>query len=804
MPKWIKVLIGIIISGIVLIAVGILLFHYLLLKSLPEYSGEKDLAGLSGKVEIYRDNYGVPYVFAQSDNDAAFSLGYLHAQERLFQMDIARRAGEGRLSEIFGSTTVLYDKMFKTFGMDRVALLILKQLDTKTRDILNSYSDGVNAYINEYKGKYPFEFNILQYDPYPWKPEHSLLIAKMISWELNISWWGELSFSHLIQKLGEEKVKEILPDYPENAPTIIPPEFKKYPEISDLFIDVNKSFRKFLNFEGTHIGSNSWVVNAKKSISGKPIIANDPHLGFQAPAKWYAVVIRGKTWKADGLTLPGVPSIVIGKNQNISWVLTNVMADDADFYVEHLDSTETKYLVDGNWNNLKISDYIIRVKDSSDIKFTVKETHRGPIISGVHPLEKFFPVKEKAPAVLSMRWTGREISNELQSFYSINNCKNWSEFKGILKNFCSPGQNFIYADKEGNIGYICGAKIPIRPVVNPTFVYDGSSGSSDWKGFVPYEEMPYLYNPPENYIASANNKTVRDFPYYISNLWEPPSRIERITTLLNSKPVHSVNDFMKYQMDLKSPYAQEITQYVLSAFESIKVKDKNLKIAIDLLSKWDYQMYEQSQVPAIYNVFLYYLMKNIFEDEMGTNLFKQYVFLANVPYRTIVKLLKENSSSWFDNIKTPNIETRDEIIRLSLSDALTFLEKNFGSSPVNWQWGNLHKVTHKHFMHGALSIFDKFLDVGPLRAGGDGTTLFNGEYSFTEPFEDKLGPSMRYIYDFSKSDEFYLILPTGQSGNILSDHYQDMSDLWLRGDYVKINTNENHIRNSGYKLLILK
>ena len=804
MPKWIKITLGIFFSAVIVISAGLFIYYQMLLKSLPDYKGVKEFKGLTGKVEIFRDKFGIPFIFSQNDYDAAYALGYVHAQERLFQMDVLRRAGEGRLSEIFGTKTIMYDEMFLTLGIGRVAKEILKQLDPKTKSVLEAYTKGVNAYINEYNGKYPFEFDILQYNPYPWKPEHSLVIGKLMAWELDMSWWVDVVFANLINKFGESKVKEITPDYPENAPTIIPPEFKNYPKISTAFMEINKSFKKFLQFEGTHIGSNNWVISGKKSVTGKPIIANDPHLAFQAPAKWYIAVIKGNEWIAEGVTLPGLPAIVIGKNRNISWTVTNVMADDADFYIEHLDSTGKKYLVNGIWKDLNISDYTILVKDSSDINFRVRETYRGPIISDIHMLNKEYPVGKYEQADLSMHWTGSEVSNELKSFYLIDCAKNWNDFKDAVKYFWSPGQNFVYGDKDGNIGYICGVKLPIRASANHSFVYDGSTTANDWKGYVSYSEMPAMYNPPENYIASANNKVVKNFPYYISNFWEPPSRIERITELLNLKQKYSIKDFMKYQMDITSPYAKEILPYVISAFKDINIKDNNLKLALELFSEWNFSMGKFSQVPSIFNVFLYHLMRNIFEDEMGKNLFEQYVFIANVPYKTVTKLLKENNSPWFDNVTTGKIETRDDIIRESLSDALTYLENRYGTDAADWQWGELHKLINKHILHGALPILDRFFDVGPFYVGGDGTTLFNTEYSFNDPYETTLGQSMRYLFDFSVPNEFYIILPTGQSGNILSDHYKDMSDMWLTGGYLKINTDESYIRNSDYDLLILK
>ncbi|MGE5500190.1 MAG: penicillin acylase family protein, partial [Syntrophothermus sp.] len=579
---------------------------------------------------------------------------------------------------------------------------------------------------------------------------------------------------------------------------------KKMPEVPLSFLETDQEFRKFSGFTGTHIGSNNWAVNGKKSVTGKPIIANDPHLALQSPGFWYAAVLRGKTIRAEGFTVPGVPGVVIGKNQNISWVVTNAMLDDTDFYLEQIDSTGKKYLVDGQWNSIKSTKYRITVKDSDNVELNVRETHRGPIVSGVHQLNRNYPSADLKIPQVSMRWTGNEFTDELTAILKVNNASNWTEFKEGIKLFSVPAQNFVYADKEGNIGYYCAGRLPVRETNSPTFVFNGTSSANDWKGYVPFESMPSVFNPAENYIASANNKTVKDFPYHLSNLWEPPSRIERIHELLGGKEKHSVKDFQHYQNDFISPYARELTGYITGAFENIKIKDPNLKAALDLLKGWNHELNDLSQVPTIEEVFFQFLLKNTFEDEMGKNLFGQYVFMANVPYRTMIKLLRENKSPWFDNTRTPQVEGRDEIIRKSLVDALDYIEKNLSSDLQEWQWGKLHTVTLKHMFSGKSGLVDNYINIGPYSVGGSGTTLFNTEYSFDNPYETILGPSMRYIFDFSRPDEFYIILTSGQSGNVFSPHYKDMTEMWLTGKYIKISTDENVIRNSGFDLTILR
>ena len=803
MNRTLKIILRLTMTMIVILFAFGVISYVVLMSKIPEYNGEQVVAGITNSVHVYRDSFAVPFIIAEDEFDAAFALGYVHAQERLFQMDMSRRAGEGRLSEILGNKTVPFDKMFRTIGVYKTVSRDYKKLNPISKLYLEAYSKGVNAYIKNMDGNFTFEFDILGYEPYPWKPEHSLVIAKLMAWELNISWWTDIAFSHLVQKLGVEKVAEIIPDYDENSPTIIPQKLQQFSNIPLDFYKVDKKFREFTGFVGTHIGSNNWVVNGKKSDSGNVLIANDPHLAFQAPGKFLFAVIRGKDWNAEGFSIPGLPSFIIGKNQNISWVLTNVMADDSDFYLETLDSTKSKYLLNNEWKELNIVPDTITVKDSASVVYDIVKTHRGPIISGIHLYDILYKNEYQNETTLSMRWTALDFTDEMFSLISVNKAENWNDFQTALNHFTAPGQNFVYGDNKGNIGYICAAKLPLRSDNSPTMVYDGSTTENDWKGFVPYGRMPKLYNPTQNYIASANNKTIKDFHYHISNIWEPSSRIERITELLNSKKTHSLDDFKKYQMDFYSFYAKNITKYIIESFMETEINDSNLKLALDLLSKWDFVMDKQSQTPTIYAVFFQKLMKNIFIDEMGQELLNEYIFVANVPYRKIQEMLKNENSTWWDNIITEEIETKDVIIRQSLADAVADLEEKFGDNIAYWQWRNLHSITFKHPFSLASPFIGKVLNIGPFPISGDGTTVFNTEYTFTEPYDVKLGPAMRYLYDFSKPDEVNFIMPTGQAGYFLSDHYDDMTEMWLRGKYIKLNINTSNISSRGYDHLQL-
>ncbi len=810
MSNWLKILIGILSSLIAILFFASIFFYKMLKSSLPEYEGTIQSDKISFDIEIYRDSLAIPYIFAETDEDVAFALGYIHAQERLFIMDLIRRAGEGRLAEILGEKALPFDKMFRTLGIKKSIQENYSLYDTNVIKILQAYSDGVNKFIEENKGNYSIEFDVLEYQPENWQPIHSFIIVRMMAWELNLSWWVDFTYSELIEKFSINKLLEILPDISESNLEKIPVS-KNILSLTKEFVKTNLAFRNLIGWRGTQIGSNNWVVNSSKSSSGKPIIANDPHLAFSAPGKWYAVVIKSKNWNAAGVTLPGVPGIVIGKNENISWALTNLMNDDADYFYETLDSAKRNYLLDGKWVPLQIIKDTIKIKNQKEFILEIKRVHRGPIISEIHPFTFIYNQSGKAYSAISIQWLGNLFSDEVLAFLNINKARNFTEFKEGIKHFSLPGQNFLYADKNGNIGYVMGAKIPRRSKTASTIISDGKNSANDWIGFVSEDELISILNPIENFFATANNNLFPNFNYHISNLWEPTSRFDRIIFLLNKKDKHSVVDFELYQLDQTSEYAKQIVPHIIKAFENIKIKDENLLEALELLEEWDYEMSPSNQVSSIYQVFLKYLLKNIFLDEMGEDLFNKFLFIVNVPYRSLLKVL-QSETSWFDDVTTKRIEDKKFIIRKSLSDALTFLENKFGKDLSYWQWGRLHKVTFKHPFSGNLKLIDKFINIGPFEIGGDGTTILNTEFPFAksveefsafkhEEFENVLGPSMRFIYDFAEPDEINLILTTGQSGNVFSQHYSNMSEYWLKGKMIKVKTDEESIKTPDKKLL---
>ncbi len=789
LKKSFKITIGILFVISAILSSLLILAYLILNRSLPDYSKELEVSGIINPVDIFRDKNAVAFIRANKEEEAAFALGFAHAQERLFQMDIYRRAAEGRLSEVFGSRTVPFDKMFRTLGFKKLVKNSYPILSEESLKFLTNYSKGVNEYIKTHEGKYPIEFDLLGYDPYEWKPEHSLEIGKLLAWMLNISWWTDISYAQIIEKVGIKKAEEIIPGFI-NPNLNYSYNFKKEYSHSTLNLKIiDEKFREFLGFTGTQMGSNAWVVNANKSVNGKVLFANDLHLTLQAPILWYMTSIRSDNWNADGFTVPGLPVIIAGKNENIVWGYTNAMVDDSDFYIEELDSTQTFYMLDGQKIPLVILSDTIMVKDSASVIFDIKSSHRGPIISDIHTYNILYPQEKKENFNISMRWTALEKTDDLKPLLDVNKASNWQEFKEAVYNFTAPGQNFIYGDSEGNIGYILGALIPLRKEKAKSQIFDGTKSETDWSGFVKKEDKPQIFNPDKNYISSANNQMDKLYPHYLSNLWEPDSRINRIDELINKDTAFTRKNFKNIQKDFYSNYAVNITRSILKAFEGADIKDENLFRVLQLFKSWNFKMEGLSQIPSIYSVFLMNLIKNIFEDELGETLLKEYIFIANVPYRIINDIINGKNISWIDDVSTTETETLNDLIRKSLIQSISKLEELSGPDISGWQWENLHKVKFKHMFHGASKLIDRIVDIGPFGIGGDGTTIFNTQYSFTDPYDCVLGPSMRFIYDFNFPDEIYFVLPTGQSGHFFSDHYSDMVERWLEGDLIKINTN---------------
>lgn len=776
-----KVIIGI---AAVLFVAGVATFlflRYQIRKSFPVTTGVVSLKGLEYTVSVVRDAYGVPRIEADSEHDLMFALGYVHAQDRLWQMDMTRRVGEGRLSEIVGFETVPFDKMFRIIGIRRIAERIEQSITPESRNRLQWYADGVNAFIESNKGKYPVEFDVLGYDPEPWRPLHSLIVGRMMFWELNLSWWTDLTYGAIAERVGLEKALDIFPPFPANVAPIVPADaWRKYASLTEGFLKTAQAFSSVMGSGAMLGGSNAWVVSPAKSASGKVILANDTHLQLQSPSKWYEVQLHAPGYDVGGMSIPGVPGIVAGKNQHVAWGLTNVMADDADFYIERIDTSDgMRYLYNGEWRPVTIREEEIRVKGDTAITVVIRSTHHGPLVSDIHT----FLTKAQYPYAASMRWTGAEVSDQVEAFNKINKASNWNEFVKGVSEFSGPGQNFVYGDADGNIGYWCGLQLPIRGKQSSLLPLPGWDPSTEWKGFVPFNELPHLFNPPEGYIATANNKVVDDsYPYHISDLWEPASRIVRLREILGAPGVFSTPDFERLQNDVFSHQAKRMLPYVLAACTDSALDIPEEATVLQYLKNWNFMFTRDDIATTIYQEFFLRLISNTFKDEMGDSLFHDWVILVNIPVRVTTQLVEEGSSRWFDDVTTDSVETRDQIIRKSMREAILKLRGSLGPEMKNWRWGDLHTVTLQHPL-GVVKPLDRLFNIGPFPYGGGQTTLISGEYSLNDPFRVTVGASFRQIFDFAEPERWRAVLPSGQSGQVLHQHYDDQTQLWLGGAY---------------------
>jgi penicillin G amidase len=774
-----KLILGLLLLLAVLVTAGVLFIRYEIRKSFPVTDGTIQVAGLRAPVVIGRDTYGVPRIQVEGEEDMFFGQGFVHAQDRLWQMDIQRRAAAGRLSEIFGSPTVSFDRMFRIIGLRSTAEEILTGLSPGTREILESYCRGVNAFLESERGKYPAEFDLIGYTPEPWTPLDCILVARLMAWELNLAWWTDLTYGAIAERVGLEKTLDILPAYPSGVPPTV--RSSSFSSAILGMLRTDEAYRRFMGVSGFGTGSNVWAVAPWKSVTGSALLANDTHLHLLLPSHWYEAQLRCPAYSVWGMTVPGAPGVVAGRNDSIAWGVTNLMADDADFYVERIDSSDTtRYWDDGAWHPLSVRVEQIPVRGDSAVSLVVRATRNGPIVTDVSD-----PVAmRRMPYVASMRWTGRETDDPFAAFLAIGRARNWSEFSDGVGKLAVPGQNFVYADVRGNIGYRCGARIPIRPGRSSLLPLPGWDRSLAWKGFVPPERLPFLFNPPEGYVATANNKVADNmYPYHIGDLWEPPSRILRLREILGKKEERfSVQDFERLQNDTYSHHAREIVPYIYAAFSDSTATDPEDVRLLEYFRNWNFYFSRDDIATAIYQVFWIRLLNNMYRDEMGNELFHDFLILVNVPVRVTTRLLQEGTSPWFDDITTASVENRDDIVRKSLREAGEELRRRLGGEPRDWRWGSLHTVTLKHLL-GLQKPLDRIFNLGPYPVGGASTALTSFEYDHNAPFEVTVGPSFRQIFDLGRAEGGRAVLAGGQSGQIFHPHYDDQTSLWLNGGY---------------------
>ncbi len=781
-----------------------LLFRWTFFPPLSTYKGSLQLGGLQDNVDIYTDGYGVPHIFAENENDLFLAAGYIAARERLFQMSTIASAVRGELAIFYGDGALPDDVYLRTWGIPEISEKIVKGYDEETLKIVETFCAGINAYIDEVGSRLPVEFKILGKDPVKWRPADVAGYGRMMAHDLQQSWKAEIMFGLIHAYFGAEKTAELMPVYENYNPTIATDYINNmWEQFAEAVWARENSIRNILGTNGMSIGSNNGVISGERTKSGKPLLMNDPHLEFSQPCVWFEMHLKGGRFNVSGVYLAGLPVPIIGQNEHSAWGFTNVMTDDIDFFIEKMHpETPNMYLHGEKWREMEIVQQTIPLQDGRDTTIVIRSTIHGPVISDIHPF-----LKNNNQAI-SMSWTGNWETNELSALIKLSTMQNWEDFTNAAREFAVPGQNIVYADKDGNIGWRPAVKLPIRKDGQSLLPRPGHLPEYDWTGTVHFEEMPYLFNPEKGYIVTANQKTVDDsYPYYISNMWADPSRAKRIEELLQIKEKISVEDIKEIQTDVVSLFARELTPYITNTEKGDETG--NVKTAFGLLKNWDGNESAESAAALVFHVTLNRLFYNIYYDEfseINPKLMEGLTSLTLFASRNLISTITENTSSWFDNIATENkIETRDDIIYQSIVEAVSEIENMIGKDPGDWAWGKLHTLTHPHNM-GKIKPLDWLfgLNVGPFSTGGSAMTVNNGEYNIIKPYHQIVGPSMRRIVDFSDLNSTQMILPTGQSGVPNNPHYDDQAEMFISGQYRTTRFDEAYIRSDdSFRHLIL-
>jgi penicillin amidase len=789
--------------AIVLILIGSAgIGWWLVHRSLPQVDGTVQINGLKDEVVIRRDTLGVPHIKAVTMQDAALAQGYVMAQDRLWQMDILRRAASGRVSEVVGAQGLASDRNFRTLGLKQAAERDVSLLDAQERELLESYSSGVNRYIEDHKDRLPIEFTMLRYSPEPWRPADTLLIVGYMYQTLTSTWRGEIARYDAFLRLGKQRAEFLFksdspyqhPIVGNEQPTPAKPIYAKSlssmtgtrgfnseavmispdegnpaarDESARESLDPAPGFLGEIDEEiRATLGSNNWVVDGSHTASGKPLLANDTHLQLAVPCIWYLIHLHVGEWNAEGFTIPGAPGIVIGHNNSIAWGFTNNGADVQDLYAEKFNpSNASEYLADGKWVAAQVRRETIQVKGQSAETLDVIVTRHGPVMT------------RRAQTGYALRWTATEPGGLAHSYFKIQFSHNWQEFRENLRDAAGPGQNVVYADTSGHIGFIVPARIPIRncakwpPIGSPipdslpcgATPLPGENGEYEWTGYIPFDELPQVLDPSGGIIATANSVVAGPgYRHFLSASLAPPWRTDRIFKLLGQSKKFTPDDFAEIQTDVVQEFYAAFAAALVKAAETAKPHDDRTASLIKLLSKWDGRLtvesIEATFVEQASAAFGHSLLRPYLGDTASSG---GEIFLERV--------LRERPTFFLPT----DFRNYDEGLVTSADRAVDELSSAMNDSAISaWRWGIRNKLVMAHPL-GQSGILEMILSLGRIEhSGGPGAIKALGR---TE------GPSMRLVADLSGWDHSYMEVTTGESGQLGSEHYSDQFHAWLEG-----------------------
>lgn len=746
--------------------------------TLPQHSGRLALQGLMAPVEVLREPSGMVHLKAQSEEDLFFALGVVHAQDRLWQMEFQRRVGAGRLSEVVGPATLKQDKFLRTWGFYLAAEQAYESLSPEGKAIVDAYVAGINAYLKT-NPPLPLEYRLLGFRPEPWKAADVLVWAKMMAYDLSANWEEELKRYRLLAKgVKPERLSQLLPPYPANGVTILQaadlpplpnpqlaPEPNPAPKPdaaaraqAEALLELAQSIPRFME------ASNNWVVAGSRTTTGKPLLADDPHLGLGVPSLWYLAHLEAPGYRAIGATLPGVPGVVIGHNDRIAWGVTNVGADVQDLYVLE-DNASAGYRYKGRLEPYRVRDEVIKVKGQPDVVLKVRQTVYGPVISDAVDVPGGKP--------LALRWTALDAQDRLlEAFVGINRAKNWQEFTEALSLYSTPSQNFVYADVDGNIGYIAPGKFPIRKPGHSGLTPVPGDGSFDWQGYVPFERWAKVLNPKEGFIVTANNRVLPPgYPNQMSLEWAEPLRAERIRQMILAKPKLGLEDMQAMQQDQYSLLYRDFRPLL----QSLSALSERANVWKARLLAWDGHMHPDSVEATVFQAW--------------------YTELTRLPAKEVDQAFWDEPRYLLEAMRSgdPNCDQKETDVLESCLDyaalALDAALDRLGDNPP--PWGKLHQAV---FDHPILtnSPLKRFSD-RRVAFGGDRYTVNVGPYD-PKTFEQSHGPSYRHIVDLAELNNSRFIHPMGQSGHLLSPQFDDLLSLWQQGLYLPMRTEDYPVR----------
>lgn len=814
MRSWFQSAVGIAITSIVLLGCFVLFAVLLATRSHPEPYQEEQ-AGVADTVRIFRNSFGIPHIVGRSLDDVVFAQGVVHAQDRLWQMDVWRRIGRGTLAEVLGNDAVPIDAFMRTIDIVGIARQNIRGIDARTRSVLEAYCRGINTYIERNVEDLPFEFDALNYTPDPWTPEDCLIVGRALAFEVSLAFWSDLVFTQIAQKRGAGAqamfiprsdngpfVLDSLPRPRDSSITARRPQFTlplltaddEHLGHTESLLSALRLVRQRLGMTGSGFGSNCWAVS---DADGSTSLANDPHLSVSMPPKWYQIHLSAPGFNAIGMSLPGIPFVLSGRNDHVAWGFTNTMIDDVDYVAERVDPTNSNYYMDDDGKRVKFRYRrdTIRIKGRADSLIDLRFTKRSCVVSDYHLL-RTPSVITKTPRTMStsllvrscltMRWTARYPSDEITALHRINTSRSFDDVTSAVTTWGAPTLTFSVATIDGSIGTVIAGYAPRRGTADPHLPIPSGVAGADWSGVVSMATLGTIRNPSRRFVASANNPVMAKPPMFLSSIYEPTSRIQRIHELLSVYSSPTARDHQVMQLDITSPYARSVCSRLLPVLRRGNARYGTIEQrALKILASWDATQASLDPASTIFAVFLQRMLWNTFQDELGRQLYDDWVLVSNIPLRKLDDLVDDPTAPLWDDVTTPPREDMAWITIRSFIEAVSELRERFDNEDIaTWTYGQIHTVTFPH-LFGEHPLMRPVMNQGPFEIGGSQTTVQSSEWAIGNPFNTRVAASMRVVSMLRDSVQ-YSVVPGGVSGQPLSAHYADQLQLWLKGGYVRL------------------